>query len=115
MNGVRANWHVDIDAAPGDDPFGARPRVETVGRVIELDDEPRLTSRLDATLTREGQIEASGVTCPIKNDPQASCAACPLRHVDPLDALTPLCDVGVEQESLITRLRILAHERRAHE
>lgn len=113
--GVKANWHVDLGDAPGDDPFGERPRVERVGKPIELDNEERLQQRLSQTLDREGELDERGVTCALKSDSQVTCAACPLRHLDPLDTMTPLCDVGVEQESLITRLRILAHERRSEE
>lgn len=106
MSAIKANWFVDVESA-NDDPFGERVVVEAIGRPIELDNGERLATRLDDALSREGQLFTAGITCAIKDDPQASCSACPLRHLDPLDTLTPLCAVGVEQESLITRLRIL--------
>lgn len=107
MSTVKANWFVEASDLPADDPFGEKPRAEVVGRPIELDNAEQLQARLNGSLTREGELFERGVTCAIKDDAQASCAACPLRHMDPLDALTPLCAVGIEQEQLITRLRIL--------
>lgn len=109
MSAIQANWHVAALDGDGEDPFGIRPRVETVGKPIPLDGEPRLVERFEALIDREGQLFNAGVICAIKDDQQACCSACPLRHVDPLDEMSSLCEVGIEQESVLTRLRILSH------
>lgn len=114
VNGVKANWFSDAAVVGDDDPLGVRPAVEKVGKVVELENAERLQERYERALDREGALWERGVTCAIKDDPQASCSACPLRHIDPLDGLTPLCEVGIDQENLITRLRILEHERAGH-
>jgi hypothetical protein len=100
---VTANWFQDLGPTVEGDPLG--PRVADVGRPIDLTgDEPRLSEHLVALLGQEGDLAAAGTTCALKEHRDMTCMACPLRHTDPLDTMTPLCSIGVQMERTLTAL-----------
>lgn len=113
---IRARWGLEaieqrVAAGAATDPF-AEPAtaVETVGQPVILTDPPRLNERLVELLNAEGRLFTAGVTCAFRDDfrerGEGSCAACPVRHTDALDPLTELCNVGVEQAAVLTRLAV---------
>lgn len=106
---VKANWHVELSGMEADDPFGPSEaeRIEDVGKPIDLHAAPQINERLVELLNAEAALYEANITCPVKDAPDACCSACPIRHSDEFDPLTPLCRVGVEQERLLTMSRIL--------
>lgn len=98
---LRANWHFDAPAPPAGDPFG-QMRIEDVGAPIELrDDSVELNQRLVALVNRESELFAAGVVCEVKDLPDTACSACPARG-----SRGELCQVGCEQERILTALAI---------
>lgn len=114
MSGVRANWH--IREVPNDDrdPFAnvapqlrlgedvEEVRVEDVGAPIDLHDRSGLTARLTSLLVSEGSLYDDGVRCPVKDQDDTSCLACPIQGEH-----GKLCDIGCDQERVITALAVL--------
>lgn len=110
--GVQANWFLgDLDIAEGPDPLGpAQTRIEDVGRPIDLEGGvPAINQRVVDLLEQEAKLFDRGITCPVKDNQQAVCSACPIRHRDELDPMTALCGIGLEQERVIT-LSVIARE-----
>lgn len=102
---VTANWFVDLGTVE-EDPFGTRP--QQVGQPIDLlGGEPALMKRLLALVQQEGDLDEAGTTCSIREQKDATCSACPLRHTDPLEGLTALCNIGVAMERTMTSMAIL--------
>lgn len=102
---VTADWFNDLGAVGDGDPLG--PRIADVGQPIDLlGDEPKLNKRLLSLLRQEEELAAAGTTCDIKGHGDSTCSACPLRHTDPLDTMTPLCKAGVTMERTLTALVI---------
>lgn len=100
---VQANWFVDLGVVD-DEPFGPRE----AGVPIDLTgDAPELSTRLVALCHQEAALAAAGTVCAVKDAPDSTCSACPLRHTDPLDPATALCNVGVATEQTLTRIAIL--------
>lgn len=112
MSGVKANWHVEAaswaDDIDTDSPFSVP--IEEIGERIDLrDPKAALDIRLGELLRREGNLDAVGVTCPIKDRPDTTCHACPVSQAhDPSVKLCLLCRVGREQETVLTELAVLA-------
>lgn len=110
---VRAVWHTELVLDDEADPF-AEPepqRIEDVGTPIVLSadgEEAQLHHRLVTTLTREGELDARGVRCAIKDVKDASCFACPL-YRDDGSLHAQLCAIGREQEQLCTTIAVLRH------
>lgn len=103
---VTANWFADLRGDNDDDVFG--PRVEAVGKPIDLlGDEPKLNERLLGLLRQEDELTQAGTTCAVRDHADSTCSACPLRHTDPLDETTALCNVGVAMERTLTAMAIL--------
>lgn len=99
---TRTNWFLDDLDLPDDDPFA---RVVTDGTQLDLtDDLETIHARIRETLDREGDLYKRSIVCPIKDDPSASCTVCPVRHADGDDPMTLLCELGLEQERLLTRV-----------
>lgn len=106
---LTADWFEDTGVAEDGDPLG--PRVADVGQPIDLTgDEPKLTQRLVGLLRQEGELFNAGTTCAIREHRDSTCAACPLRHTDPLDTMAALCSVGVAMERTLTALVIARAE-----
>jgi hypothetical protein len=107
--GVRAVWHTELVLDEGGDPF-AEPdsrQIEDVGTPIALSTgDEALQRALIATLRREGELEAQGVTCAIKEAADTSCHACPLYVADGSPA-AQLCAIGREQEQLCTQIVVV--------
>lgn len=100
---VTANWFQDVGTVEEGDPLGAR--VADVGKPIDLlGDEPRLNQHLIALLGQEGELAEAGTACALKEHRDMTCMACPLRHTDPLDTMTPLCTIGVQMERTLAAL-----------
>jgi hypothetical protein len=111
--GVRAVWHSELVLEEGGDPFAVpeQRRIEDVGTPIVLGaegEQARLQAALIATLGREGELDARGVRCAIKDVANTSCHACPLYRNDG-SAEAQLCAVGREQEQICTRIAVLHH------
>lgn len=107
---VKANWHVELSGlGDDDDPFGPAEVVpiERRGKPIDLQERPALNQRLVELINAEAELFNAGITCAIRDAQDTCCSACPIRHTDELDDLTPLCRLGVEQERLLTTLAIL--------
>lgn len=83
-------------------------RIEEVGVPIDLADPPVLNQRLVALVETEGALYSRGVTCGVKDRPDTTCCACPIRAEE--GPLAPLCNLGREQERVLTLLAI--HDRR---
>lgn len=116
---VQANWFTDPNLDLLDeDPFaddGEPVDVTAVGVIVDLRSPDSINLRLVELLQAEGRLWSEGVRCPVKTDdgvgrPDATCAACPIRHHAPTDPMTALCDVGVEQERLMT-MSVIHRER----
>lgn len=111
--GVQAVWHSELVVPDDDDDPFADPdeptRIEDVGTPIAIGspgDEAQLHRELVLSLTAEGELDAQGVRCAIKNAHDASCHACPLYRDDgSLDA--QLCAIGRRQEQLCTQITVL--------
>lgn len=85
--------------------------MEDVGRPIDLESgQAKLNERLVASLEAEAKLYDAGITCPVKDNDQSCCSACPIRHTDELDPMTALCGLGLEQERIVT-LSVIARER----
>lgn len=108
---VTANWFLgDLDVAEGPDPLGPMQRIEDVGRPIDLEGGVAvLNQRIVTLLEQEAVLYNAGVTCPVKDNTQGICSACPIRHRDELDPMSALCAIGLEQERTIT-LSVIARE-----
>lgn len=110
MTAVRANWHLDLAAHyDSDDPFGGdQLSIEEVGDVLDLSSSHAvLSERLATLLNAEGALWNANVRCKIKQDfSDTSCSACPLRRQSEADPLHELCEVGVEQEKVMTLMRV---------
>jgi len=112
--GVRADWHLNTPPPSQDfDPFEAASLSSMAtsefapgGPPISLDSpEPQLRDRLHALLDYEGRLDARGITCPLKDLPDASCLACPVSKADDLNhRKCPLCRVGITQELVANAL-----------
>lgn len=102
MARTRTNWHLaDLDVDEGD-PFLI---VENIGTQLDLTaDLDRIHAQLAETLQQETALDAAGMKCAIKENPQACCSACPVRHLGHDDPMSALCSIGVEQERLLTRV-----------
>lgn len=97
---VRANWHLDVLPPPAQEEL----RVEDVGVPIDLRDPPELNRRLTELLGREAELYNAGVACPIKDASETTCLACPLRGRS--ERIAPLCEVGCEQDRVLTELAV---------
>lgn len=70
-------------------------------------DTPRveLQQRLGYLYKREGRLFNMGTTCPVKDNDETSCLACPFSQAeDPKDLRGHLCRVGIDQERVQTVL-----------
>jgi len=96
---VKAEWFLpELDEEP------LEP-IEDIGTPIDLDSaEPQLFARLTELLHHEGELDAKGVTCAIKDRDDTTCSVCPLRTQ--VHRLAPLCRIGAEQEEVMTRLAV---------
>lgn len=108
---VRANWFADVaESTTADtDPFACHST--QLGLEIDLRDPEHLQGRLNELFVAEAALYNRGVTCAVRSQGDTACSACPVRRSDPLDVLTPLCDVGTEQERISTTLAVHAIER----
>lgn len=108
---TRANWHVDLVSPSTADPFSEQETldVEVHGRVIELDDEAKLNERVIALVNKEGRLYARGIRCAIRDENDSCCSACGVRCTDSQDPLKSLCDLGAEQERVLTQLAVQRH------
>lgn len=64
-----------------------------------------LVARLAELVEQEGLLWNAGVRCAIKDQPDATCSACPIAaHDDDSSPLQALCLVGRAQERVLTRM-----------
>lgn len=99
---VRANWHVDLDVPEDVEQLS----IESVGKAINLDGAPRLNEELAALVAEECTLYEQGVTCAIKDRSDTTCSACPIRNTDPEHPLARLCQIGCDQERVLTSLAV---------
>lgn len=117
---VRADWGV-TDAAPSVvDPFGPAQEPqspEMLSPPVDLSTPtPVLRERIDELLHREGNLFDCGITCPLKDLPDATCLACPVSRADETrEEITReglLCQIGQEQERVLMLLLAQQHGER---
>lgn len=116
--GVKARWFDEgLPSYEDSDPFATQERLDItdVGQPIDLREEPKLNGRLIALIQIESEIFERGTTCPIKERPDTTCSACPLRRTDSTDPVKDLCDVGIEQEQVLTELAVVRERARGQE
>jgi len=87
-------------------PNGSTSEFTPGGPPISLDTPtPELRKRLESLLSFEGRLDARGITCPLKDLPDASCLACPVSKADdPNVPKCALCRVGIGQELVVNAL-----------
>lgn len=99
---------MDPDAEPAD-VFG--PAAEAVFKAMKPLDlsssKAELDERLVTLVRREAELFDCGITCPLKDKPDASCAVCPVsranEHSGSVESLrrSQLCRIGAEQERVL--------------
>lgn len=104
---MKAQWFVPaVEDEPDTDPF----LVEDAPTVIDVStDEARIHTMLEETVRREARLDAIGVTCPIKDRAETSCFACPVYRGASEERIAPLCRLGREQETLLTKLAVIRY------
>lgn len=107
MSGVKANWHLDaLVPDDGRDPFAGQSDVEEVGKPIDLSlDRAALSQRAVELFHEERVLHDGGLRCEIKDQDDTSCTVCPLRDCG------PLCDIGIEQDRVLTELAVAKRAR----
>lgn len=60
----------------------------------------KLQARLRELLQREANCDSLDITCPIKDDPEVACSACPISEVGMDTKKAMLCRIGREQERI---------------
>lgn len=85
-----------VMAPTSNNGWGQRVSVET-----PIDE---LRARLVGLVKREGRLDAMGVKCPLKDNPEMSCLACPFSKAEQpeLEGECQLCRIGVGQEHIST-------------
>jgi hypothetical protein len=105
---ARANWFMEALDGLDDQPDPFSQPIEEVGQRIDLrDPQAALEIRLTELLRREGNLEHAGITCPVKARSDTTCHACPISQAGTDTALSVLCRIGREQESVLTELAVL--------
>jgi hypothetical protein len=86
------------------DPLEAAVDVEEQGIPIDLRDErDELHRRLAALLDRENTLWNRGLRCGVKQRADSCCHACPFQG-----RKGELCNVGLEEERVLTRMAVAA-------
>lgn len=85
-----------MDPKKQDRGWGARVSMET-----PID---RLRARIVGLAKRERWLGDIGITCPLKNNPEMSCIACPFSKAEQpeLEGECQLCRIGIDQERIAT-------------
>lgn len=106
---TRANWFLGVAPEATDEPDPFAMPIEEIGERIDLRDPSSLLQlRLEELLRREHNLFDTGVTCAIKDRAGTTCHACPVsRAGDPDSALSALCRIGREQETVLTEMAVL--------
>lgn len=116
--GVRANWFLDAMPLDDGDPFAAVQAppgtpVQEVGIPFDLRDPGPLQHRAVELLRWEAELHERGVICAVKQRPDSACTACTHAHdSDPNHTLYLLCNVGREQERVLTEQAHRIEERK---
>jgi hypothetical protein len=113
--GLTADWHHSLTELPESvretyDPLTDPSYSAPLPPIDIKTSEATLHQHLDALLDQEGVLDERGVTCAIKDKPDATCLACPVSSAR--DYSTPmgqLCRVGQEQERVATVLIAQRH------
>lgn len=99
---VKAQWFVPDLVGDDGDPLEGGVDVTAAGVELDLRDDPdRLYRVLASTLEREQALYDRGVTCKIKDKHDTVCHACPYQGVK-----GALCELGLEQERLVTQMAV---------
>lgn len=123
---IRANWFsgaADKEAEAEDDPFahtanghvpapangkhpdaGVHPTPPDYWTASEYTLETpleELEARLRELLQREANLDASGITCALKERAEVACSACPISEFGKETKLAALCRLGREQERIL--------------
>lgn len=126
--GVRADWGTAslLESGPEVDPFQATDfnvmlsdattpisNKPTWGQATVTVETPmdQLRARMGGLLKREAALFDRGVTCPLKDNPEMSCIACPFSKAEApeQEAECQLCRIGVGQERLSTIMLAKQH------
>lgn len=108
---VKADWGAAVVEPPTPvqdfDPFGWAESGGMPMKAVNMETPANeLHGWLGELLRREGNLDACGITCPLKDLPDATCTACPVSRVH--DTSDPhrqkLCEIGVEQERVLMLL-----------
>lgn len=109
---VRADWGTQgLVEQDGADPFQmtefaiADPDAKNWGAKVSIETPlDELRDRLLGLSKREAYFFEQGVTCPLKDNPEMSCIACPFSKAEfpEFEAKCQLCRVGVNQETIAT-------------
>lgn len=106
MPSPKARWFVDeLDEDLDADPFEAP--IQELGVEIDLRAAPDLLKQLTALVRAEGELDAAGVRCAIRDRPSSVCSACPLSQAAiPGDGLPALCRNGISQDRVLTLIAV---------
>lgn len=63
-----------------------------------------LRARLVELIEREGNLFNCGITCPLKEEPDMTCSACPFHEVGRDTSKSALCRLGKEEERIAALL-----------
>lgn len=108
---VKADWHLADLLDKAEDPFEAV--IYSSGLQVDLNgSEEELADALGRALKIEGRLDAIGLTCPLKDAGQ-ECLTCRQSSADPGVALTRLCEIGKDQQTLVRRMDDQTEQRRA--
>lgn len=117
---VKANWHetdrptsvalagVDIFDPVGQQSSGPMP--------LALDTPvDQLQRRVRSLAKREAHLFDEGVVCGIKDCGETACSACPISRASDGSAKGLLCQIGIEQEQVLTLMAAQRERRQGSE
>jgi hypothetical protein len=111
VTGVRADWRLADLLDETSDPFEAV--IYSSGLQVNLDaSDEELDEALKRALRTEGRLWDIGLKCSLKENGQ-DCLSCTQASTDPQAALTRLCEVGKDGQTLARRADERQTRRRA--
>lgn len=113
-NAVRANWHLGDLELPSGDPLmieDTAAAIDLSSGVVELHAELADAQQREHTYAKLFGVECSRkwkMEHRIMGGNRLSCFTCPHFREDEMDAATPVCGIGRQQETVITHIAALA-------
>jgi hypothetical protein len=113
--GIAADWHLqDLPTAERTreyDPFSDPAYSAPLPPIDISTGQAQLDEHLTSLLDQEARLFDEGITCPIKDTPDATCLACPVSSArDYADPKGQLCRVGQEEERVLTVMVAKRHD-----